>query len=242
MKGFLCAATSVLYVFKPGLKRYVILPIVFNFLIFFTLAYFLFQFIFPYSSYYINQLPSWLGFLQGILLVMMGIGFFLLFLSMFTILFNIIAAPFNGLLAEKAQKLLCNTPIPSISFATMLKRSIKRQMQFLSYFIPRFVAILLLFFVPFIHPFYPFMWFLFNAWMLSIQFQDFAMDNNLVSFKEMRNRINQSPMLSLGFGSFISLASFVPILNLIVMPAAVIGGTRLFCKVDERGTGQRPGE
>ena len=37
----------------------------------------------------------------------------------------------------------------------------------------------LLFFVPFIHPFYPFLWFIFNAWMLNLQYQDFVMDNNL---------------------------------------------------------------
>ncbi len=229
-KGMTFLILGIRHLFTPGLKRFVLLPILFNFLLFVGLFYLLYHYAFPYSHFYINQLPSWLHFLSGLILAILAISFFLLFLSMFTVLFNLVAAPFNGLLAEKAQLLLYKTKIPSLSLTDITIRTIKRQLQFLGFFIPRFIGMIILFFVPFIHPLYPFLWFWFTAWILSIQYQDFAMDNNLVSFKAMRLKIKEKSMMSLGFGSFINLLSFIPVLNLITLPAAVIGGVLLYCE------------
>nr|WP_019217180.1 hypothetical protein [Legionella tunisiensis] len=44
---------------------------------------------------------------------------------------NVFAAPFNGLLAERAQNLLNGTAIPERPFSTMVVQSIKRQGQFI---------------------------------------------------------------------------------------------------------------
>jgi CysZ protein len=230
MKGMLIGLTSIRYIFLDGLKRFILIPISFNFVLFLSLAYILYRSMIHYSDYYVAQLPTWLHFLQGFFFIIFALSFFLIFLSTFTVIFNLIAAPFNGLLAEKAQHLIYNTTIPSLSFYEIALRSIKRQIQFLLYFVPRFCAMVLLFFIPFIQPIYPLLWFIFNAWILSIQYQDFAMDNNLVPFQEMKNKVRKSSMISLGFGSVINLASFVPALNLIMMPAAVIGGVILFCE------------
>ncbi|MBA2710316.1 MAG: sulfate transporter CysZ [Tatlockia sp.] len=230
LKGMIFLMLGVRHLFTPGLKRFVLLPMLFNFLLFSGLFYLLYHYAFPYSNYYIDQLPSWLHFLSGLILVIIAISFFLLFLSMFTVLFNLVAAPFNGLLAEKAQILLYETKIPSLSLTEITIRTIKRQLQFLGFFIPRFLGMVILFFVPFIHPIYPFLWFWFTAWILSIQYQDFVMDNNLISFDVMRIKIKERTMLSLGFGSFINLLSFIPVLNLITLPAAVIGGVLLYCE------------
>ncbi|KTC68356.1 putative sulfate transport protein CysZ [Legionella birminghamensis] len=218
------------HLFAKGLKRFVVLPILFNFLLFSGLFYLIYHYLFPYAYEYLDRLPSWLHFLNIVFLVFFYISFFLLFLSMFTVFFNLIAAPFNGLLAEKAQMMLYKSTIPGLSFKEILWRTIKRQGQFLVYFLPRFVGICLLFFIPIIHPIYPILWFWFNAWMLSIQYQDFAMDNNLVGFKEMREMIKENRLLSLGFGLSINFASFIPLLNLFSMPAAVIGSVMLFCE------------
>ncbi len=156
-----------------------------------------------------------------------------MFLSLFTVFFNLIAAPLNGLLAEKTQNIFFGSAIPSLPFYKIVLRSIKRQIEFLSYFLPRFLVIGGLFFIPFLQPIYPFLWFLFNAWILSIQYQDFAMDNNLISFKETRKKVASSKMHSLGLGFSINLVSFIPILNILTLPAAVIGGTMLCCELNK---------
>lgn len=225
---------GIRHLLTSGLKRFIILPMIFNFILFGGLFYFTYHYLFSYSAYYLDKLPSWLSFLSGVLLIIFIISFFLLFLSLFTVFFNVIAAPFNGLLAEKTQFLLYGIPTPSLPFSQMALRSIKRQGQFLKYFLPRLLGMCFLFFVPFLHPIYPFLWFLFTAWMLSIQYQDFPMDNNLISFREMRQKIKNNKMRSLGFGSLINLISLIPVLNILIMPAAVIGSTMFYCEINKR--------
>jgi CysZ protein len=69
---------------------------------------------------------------------------------------------------------------------------------------------------------------MFTAWILSVQYHDFVMDNNLINFEQMQGMIKQKKILSLGFGMSINLLTFVPFLNLITLPAAVIGGVILY--------------
>lgn len=221
---------GIRHLFTKGLKRFILLPLVVNFLMFAGLFYLIDHYLLPYSYHYLNQLPSWLSFLSTLFFIIFILGFFLMFLSLFTVVFNVIAAPLNGLLAEKTQNLLYGSVIPIIPFYKMVFRSLKRQMEFLCYFFPRFLGVGLLFFVPLLQPIYPVLWFIFNAWMLSIQYQDFAMDNNLVGFKEMRQQISHDKMRSLGLGCSINLASFIPIINILVMPAAVIASTIFYCE------------
>lgn len=216
-----------------GLKRFVILPILFNILFFSGLFYVLNHYLLTYTYYYVDKLPSWLSFLSWVFFIIFLISFLVVFLLLFTVMLNLIAAPFNGLLAEKTQKLLFNSTIPSQPFVQIALRTIKRQAQFMGYFLPRLLIMGLLFFVPLIQPAYPFLWFLFAAWMLSMQYQDFAMDNNLISFNQMKQKIKEKRLQTLGFGSVINLVSIIPILNIFLMPAGVIGSVILYCEQNE---------
>ena len=72
--------------------------------------------------------------------------------------------------------------------------------------------------------------FIFNAWILSVQYQDFAVDNNLMGFTAMRSYLKKNTQSSLGFGTVINLASAIPVLNLVIMPSAVIGGVIMYCE------------
>ncbi|MBL7480682.1 sulfate transporter CysZ [Legionella bononiensis] len=228
--GMLYLLQGFQHLFTDGLKRFIIVPMALNFILFTGLFYFTYHYVFSFTSYYLDKLPSWLSVLSGIFFIIFIISFFLLFLSMFTVVFNVIAAPFNGLLAEKTQIILYNSRPPSLPFYEMALRTMKRQGEFLKYYLLRFVGICLLFFVPFIQPVYPFLWFLFTAWMISVQYQDFAMDNNLVSFKDLKQNVKNNKMRSLGLGTSINLVSFIPFLNILAMPAAVIGSTILYCE------------
>ena len=227
-RGMLYLLKGVNALFTKGLKRFILLPLLFNFILFSGLFYVIYHYLFPYSVEAINQLPAWLHFLQSIFFIIFFISFFLLSLSVFTVIFSVIAAPFYGLLAEKAQALLFKSTTPAVSFATVAWRSIKRQGQFLLYYFPRFFGMCVLFFVPFIQPIYPFLWFAFNAWMLSIQCQDFVMDNNLIDFKPMKDKLQQKKWVTLGFGSMINFGCAIPILNILTIPAAVIGSVILY--------------
>ncbi|KTD52767.1 sulfate transporter CysZ [Legionella quateirensis] len=228
--GMLYLLQGFQHLLTHGLKRFIIVPMALNFILFAGLFYFTYHYVFSFTSYYLDKLPSWLSVLSGIFFIIFIISFFLLFFSLFTVVFNVIAAPFNGLLAEKTQIILYNSRPPSLPFFKMALRTMKRQGEFLKFYLLRFFGICLLFFVPFIQPVYPFLWFLFTSWMISVQYQDFAMDNNLVSFQDLKQNVKNNKMRSLGFGTCINLVSFIPIVNILVMPAAVIGSTMLFCE------------
>lgn len=112
-----------------------------------------------------------------------------------------------------------------------IPRSIKRQLQFIIYYIPRAILALVLFFIPGVQVAAGPLWFLFNGWMMTVQYMDYPMDNHRISFKDMRNLLSQKRIVNLSFGSIVMFATMIPVVNFVVMPAAVIGATLLF--VDE---------
>ena len=69
------------------------------------------------------------------------------------------------------------------------------------------------------------MWLLFGGWMMAIQYCDYAADNNLVSFGQLRRRLAGRRAEALLFGLPVYLMMAIPVLNLILLPVAVAGGT-----------------
>jgi CysZ protein len=74
----------------------------------------------------------------------------------------------------------------------------------------------------------PFLWFIFTAWMLAIQYADYPFDNHKIKFDDMRNNLKQKQGKSYSFGALVSVFTTIPILNLIVMPVAVCGATAMW--------------
>ena len=72
------------------------------------------------------------------------------------------------------------------------------------------------------------LWVLFTCWMYAVQYEDYAFDNHKISFNEMKNDLKQKQTLSYGFGLAVMILTAIPFVNLIVMPVAVCGGTRLW--------------
>lgn len=75
------------------------------------------------------------------------------------------------------------------------------------------------------------LWFLYTAWMLTLEYSDYPMGNHGLEFREMRARLRRKRVLGLGFGATTAGLTLVPVVNFIVMPSAVAGATALW--VDE---------
>lgn len=94
-------------IFKPGLRRYIVIPIIFNaillVIIFTGLAFFLYYYLHSFIAGYKPWVIVVFGWLFWILYSFISL---LVSTLIFTILTNIIASPFYGLLAEAAAKLL----------------------------------------------------------------------------------------------------------------------------------------
>lgn len=220
---------------RKGLRKFVIIPFLVNIILFAGLLYLGIH----YFSYVVNWiemlLPSWLHWLNWLLWILFVVGAIIVITYTFTITANVIAAPFNGFLSEKVEKMVTGAEqITEGGWSILYKdipRSIKRALQFLIYYIPRAIAALILFFIPGIQFAATPIWFLLNAWMMTVQYMDYPMDNHHISFGDMRNLLGQKRVVNLSFGSVVMFATMIPVVNFIVMPAAVIGATLLW--VDE---------
>jgi CysZ protein len=221
-----------------GLKRFVFFPLAINLILFSAGFYYLFGEISSSIIWVTNLIPEWewLSWLKDglsyIIWPIAVITILLVFALIFGTLANWIAAPFNGLLAEKVEQHLTGQYMDDTGLTDVFKdipRTLGRELSKLTYYIPRAVGFLLLFFI--LPVFGQVLWFLFSAWMMAVQYCDYAFDNHKVSFRDMKRVLQDNRTQSFSFGVAVSVFSLIPIVNFLVMPVAVCGATALW--VDE---------
>ncbi len=222
----------------PALRLFVVVPLIINIVIFGTLIGYGLSFITEFMDRWLTALPEWLRFIQWILWPLIWLTFSLISGYLFTAVALIIASPFNGLLAEKAEELVTGKPVngpEGLAAALMLvPRGIVRELAKLIYYVPMAIFVLIVTFIPVLNAVAPFLWFLLGAWMMSIQFVDYPMDNHQLSFADVKEAVRSRRLSSMGFGGAVALCTGIPIVNFFVVPAAVVGATLLWCRELDR--------
>ncbi|OCG65494.1 sulfate transporter CysZ [Gilliamella sp. Imp1-6] len=218
--------------FSPGIKRFVFLPLIANVVIMSALFYWFFTAISGMVDWGVSYMPSWLHWLGYIIVFIVILALVVLFCYFFSTVTNIIAAPFNGLLAEQVEAQLTGIPAADMSWISLIKdlpRIFKRELQKLLNYLLWAIPILLTYFIPVIgQSVTPVVWFLFTAWQINIQYADYAFDNHKITFHRMRELLKQDRVDNLTFGTIVSFFTMVPLLNLIIMPIAVCGATAMW--------------
>jgi len=216
-------------ILSPGLRLFVILPLTVNLLLFGGLIYLALRQFEGWVDAFMPSLPDWLMFLEYLLWPLFVTLVVLMVFFTFTLLANIIAAPFNGFLAEKVETVArgedSSPPFSWTELLAMLPRTLGREARKLGYFAPRALALLALSFIPVVNLAAAPLWLLFGVWMMAVQYIDYPADNNKLSWTEMMVWLRQCRWKSLSFGAVTYAALLVPGLNLLVMPAAVAGAT-----------------
>jgi CysZ protein len=216
----------------PRLRPFVIVPLTINVLIFGSLIGWGLSNFIAWIDSWLAWLPDWLSFLEWILWPLIGITVALVTGYMFTAVALIIASPFNALLAEKAEELITGQPVQGLeglgAALMSVPRGIFREIAKLMYYIPMALMVLIISFIPAVNAVAPFLWLLLGAWMMSLQFVDYPMDNHQASFKDVRIAVADRRLSSLGFGGMVAALASVPIVNFFVVPAAVVGATILY--------------
>ncbi|MCW9732580.1 sulfate transporter CysZ [Avibacterium sp. 20-15] len=217
---------------QKGLRRFVIMPVLLNILLLSGLFWLFISNIGGLIDELMSYVPDWLAWLSGILLALSIFMILTLFYFAFTMLSGFIAAPFNGLLAEKVEQRLTGENLIEMSTIDFLKdipRMLGREWQKLWYSLPKIIALFLLSFIPVLgQSVVPVLTFLFTAWMMAIQYCDYPFDNHKIPFRIMRNELGETRTLSLTFGSLVTFCTFVPVINLVIIPVAVCGATAMW--------------
>ena len=221
-------------IFAPGLRAYMIVPLLVNVVLFSALIYFGAG---QFRELLDWLLPDWLDWLAVVLLPLFIIAALVLVFFTFSLIGNLVAAPFNGLLAEAVECHITGQPIPGGGVKKMiadLGRTIVSELRKLAYIVIRGIPVLLLFVIPGLNLAAPIIWILFGAWMLAISYVDYPMANHGLDFPEQRRQLGQHRYLALGFGGAAMFALAIPLVNFLVIPAAVAGATILWVERLER--------
>ena len=230
---------------RPGLRRFVAIPLAINILVFAAALYWgisRFEGLIAWLHSLLPTLPDWLAWLERGLDWILWPLFILLAVVLvfqgFTLIANLIAAPFNGLLAEKvAHHLRGGAPDSAAGMGQVMTTlipamldEVRKLLYALLWAIPFFILSLVL---PLVGPL---LWFLFSAWILALEYLDYPMGNQGLGAREIRRRLRGRPVLSLGFGAATVGLTMIPLVNFIAMPSAVAGATALWVReFDERG-------
>lgn len=215
-------------ILRPGIRAYVVIPLLINVFVFTGLIYFGAG---QLQSLVDGMLPDWLDWLQWLLLPLFLLAALLVAFFTFNMIANLISAPFNGLLAEAVERQLTGKEPVEGGWQKMLRdlwKTIGSELRKLGYIALRAVPILILMLIPGINVIASILWILFSAWMLAVTYVDYPMGNHGITFPQQRGLLAKRRLMSVGFGASVMAALAVPVLNFLVIPSAVAGATAMW--------------
>ena len=220
--------------FQPGLRSFVIVPLIANVVLFSLMGWLLYEVITDFYDAAMLTVPEWLQFLSWVITPLLSLVGGLMAGYASTLLVLMLTSPFHALLAGKVEESITGEPLPALEgiAAALLEvpRALFREIRKFLYYVPMALAMLILTIIPVINAFAPLGWFLLGAWMMSLQFVDYPLDNHKLPFREVRDACAERRLSTIGFGAAVALFTGIPLLNLVVIPAAVIGATLLWCE------------
>ncbi len=233
-------------IFSKGFRRYALIPILINLILFVGLySYGLIATHHALSGLEFS-LPSWLSFLAPIVEPIQAVLVWLAVIAVFviqwfvlgaasTLLTGIIASPFNAFLCEKILK-ANGIDLPNVSMAQMTQEALVRQVKKMMYYLPRaalvFIFAFICMFIPVLQLASSVAVFLFGAWMLSIEYLDYPQESMNISFNQTKMDAKKNRRVFYSFGAASLLITSIPVVNFLVVPASVAGATKLWLKIN----------
>ncbi len=220
----------------PRIRMFVIMPLLINILLFVGITTLVINEFSQLLNWLLSFIPDWLDFIVWIMWPLFVLLLLLVYGYTFTLISNLIASPFYGLLAERTAEILTDrldeNPMTLQRAAGIAWSAFKREIRKLGYFLLRTLGVgllvLVLTFIPLLNILTPVVTFLWGAWSLALQYLDYPADNDQVSFDRLLVKLRLKRTVGIGFGGIVLVATAVPILNLFTAPAAVAGATKLW--------------
>jgi CysZ protein len=216
------------------LRRFVAVPLIANIVLFSLMGWLLYEVLTDFYEAAMLTVPEWLQFLSWIITPLLWLVGGLMTGYVSTLLVLMLTSPFHALLAEKVEEAITGEPVPALEgiAAALLEvpRALFREIRKFLYYVPVALGVLILTIIPVFNALAPLAWFLLGAWMMSLQFVDYPMDNHRLPFREVRDACAARRISTIGFGGTVAFFTGIPLLNLVVIPAAVIGATLLWCE------------
>ncbi len=231
IKGINDCLSGFSLIFKSGIRRFVIVPFLINSTLFAGAIYLLSQ---QMDTWMQQLLPDWLSWLEWLIWPLFAITILLIVFFTFTLVANLISAPFNSYLSASVEYKLTGTKPESLVLEPVWKtvvRTVGAEIRKTIYFLLWLIPLALLTIIPVINVAAPFAWFLFAAWSFSIEYMDAPLGNRGMLFHNIREYNRNNMMRSLGLGTGVFVMTSIPFLNFLAMPVAVCAATKMTTRI-----------
>lgn len=236
VRGFFSVWNALRFIVKnPSLYKYVVLPLIINIVVFSGAIYWGFDLFNQLLGQYVSPQDAWYWHIIAVVveffaaLVSLVIVFFA-----FTIVGNLIAAPFNDLLSERTEQLLRGNQINDPFSLRQLGRDLVRVMldeaRKMSIFVVLMLGALVFNLLPGIGSvIYMVVSVGLTLYFLIIEYTGYVFSRKHLGFKEQRRFIAQNRLGALGFGLAVMCLLFIPFVQFLTIPLAVVAATQLCC-------------
>jgi|TARA_B100000768_G_scaffold47924_1_gene46765 CysZ protein len=223
---------------RRDIRWLVLTPLLINFILFALATSFAASWLQNWITAITTSVPDWLQWLVWAIWFLFAILALAIYAFTFTILANLIGSPFYGVIAQRViaaeiavdqSNILTESGLLSGAW-----NSLVRELQLIGYFLPRTVAVgivaMMMSFIPVVNLLAPIIAGSWAAWCLCLQYLDYAADSQGVTFLALRKKVSDNRLNSMGFGLTALLASAIPLVNLVMLPASVVAGSLLWCR------------
>jgi CysZ protein len=218
---------------RPGLGRYTWLPALLSLLVISVGLWLTFGYVDELAAWLSAWLPGWLDFLTLLLVPLLYLFGVLIGTWLFALLAVLISSPFLGDLSIAVEHAAFGDGPPQPpSLWVGAFAAVGRELRKLGYYLPRLLLVLVATLIPLINTLAPVLWFMFGAWVLAVQFCDYPTENRRRPFADTLALLGRHRGAALGFGACATVALAIPLVNFLLIPVAVAGGTLLWRRLD----------
>lgn len=221
---------------NPRLLPYIMIPFLINVMVFSGAVYLGLDF---FGTTVVEQLPQgetwywavlyWLVWTLAVLVTAVLVFF------TFTVVGNLIASPFNDLLSERTEEVLSGQSSDEVfsigQFLSDAWQTVMMEAKKMSIFVVVMLLILPLNLLPGIgSAIYTLLAVSLTLFFLSFEYLGFVMVRKHKFFREQKSYILARKFLMLGFSCGVMALLMIPFFQMLCIPLAVIGITRLWCE------------
>lgn len=204
----------------PALRPFVLMPLLINFVLYsvaLVLGYF-------YLNHFVAQMiPDWLHWLTWLIYPLFFVSFCVIGFFTFSMLANLIAAPFYAKLSAQTLVVIDAPRLSTIEPSAI--QVWKAELNRLLYSLTRTLPLLILFVIPVVNVIAPLIWLVFSAWGVALEYFGYPLENRGILFPEQKQQLKTMRFEAVIFGSLVILGQSLPIFNILISPAAVIAAT-----------------
>jgi CysZ protein len=217
---------------RPGVRGFMLIPLLGNILLYTAATLLAFW---GLDSALDRWLPDAVDWLRWLLYPLLALLLLVLAFFTFTLLGNLVLAPFNGLLSAHVERSLTGAAREADAEPVWpaMRRSLRQAVRRLGYIAVRMLGVFLLGLVPVVGLIALPLGILLGAWLLALEFSDSPLGNWGWDFVRQRELMRANRLGFLGFGLAAMGLALVPVLNFALIPAAVAGMTAYCIRLRE---------